>query len=62
MAGGWFFSHGLRDGFVLGNRDLRLPGLGSYFLQTASNASATRSIVWGLIVMVAVIVLIDQLV
>jgi len=47
--------------FVLGNRDLRLPGLGSY-LQTASNAGATRSIVWGLIVMVAVIVLIDQIV
>jgi len=47
--------------FVLGNRDLRLPGLGSY-LQTAANAGDTHSIVWGLGVMVAIIVLIDQLI
>ena len=60
VAGGWF-SLMVCEMFVLGNRDLRLPGLGSY-LQTASNAGATRSIVWGLIVMVAVIVLIDQMV
>ena len=31
--------------FVLGNRDLRLPGLGSY-LQTAANAGDTRAIAW----------------
>ena len=60
VAGGWF-SLMVCEMFVLGNRDLRLPGLGSY-LQTASNAGATRSIVWGLTVMVAVIVLIDQIV
>jgi len=60
VAGGWF-SLMVCEMFVLGNRDLRLPGLGSY-LQTASNAGATRSIVWGLIAMVAVIVLIDQIV
>jgi NitT/TauT family transport system permease protein len=60
VAGGWF-SLMVCEMFVLGNRDLRLPGLGSY-LQTASNAGATRSIVWGLIVMVAVIILIDQIV
>ena len=59
VAGGWF-SLMVCEMFVLGNRDLRLPGLGSY-LQTASNAGATRSIVWGLIAMVAVIVLIDQI-
>jgi NitT/TauT family transport system permease protein len=47
--------------FVLGDRDLRLPGLGSY-LQTAANAGSTRSIIWGLGVMIAIIVLIDQLV
>ena len=47
--------------FVLGNRDLRLPGLGSY-LQTASNAGDTRAIIWGLGVMVAVIVMMDQLI
>jgi NitT/TauT family transport system permease protein len=60
VAGGWF-SLMVCEMFVLENRDLRLPGLGSY-LQTASNAGATRSIVWGLIVMVAVIILIDQIV
>src|ERR1019366_1749541 len=47
--------------FVLGDSALRLPGLGSY-LQTAANAGDTRSIAWGVGVMVAIIVLIDQLV
>ncbi len=60
VAGGWF-SLMVCEMFVLGNRDLRLPGLGSY-LQTASNDGATRSIVWGLTAMVTVIVLIDQIV
>jgi NitT/TauT family transport system permease protein len=60
VAGGWF-SLMVCEMFVLGNRDLRLPGLGSY-LQTASNAGSIRSIVWGLAVMIAVIILIDQLV
>jgi NitT/TauT family transport system permease protein len=60
VAGGWF-SLMVCEMFVLGNRDLRLPGLGSY-LQTASNAGEIRAIVWGLITMVGVIVLIDQIV
>jgi NitT/TauT family transport system permease protein len=60
VAGAWFFLMAC-EMFTLGNRDLRLPGLGSY-LQTASNAGDTRAIVWGLAVMIAVIVLIDQLV
>ena len=60
VAAGWF-SLMVCEMFVLGNRDLRLPGLGSY-LQTASNAGSTRSIFWGLTMMVAVIVLIDQIV
>src|ERR1700678_3365144 len=47
--------------FTLGNRDLRLPGLGSY-LQTAANAGNTRAIMWGLGTMIAIIVAIDQLV
>ncbi len=58
VAGGWFFLMAC-EMFVLGNRDLRLPGLGSY-LQTAANAGDTRAIVWGVGVMVAVIVLLDQ--
>jgi NitT/TauT family transport system permease protein len=60
VAGGWF-SLMVCEMFVLGNRDLRLPGLGSY-LQSASNAGATGSIVWGLAAMITVIVLIDQMV
>ena len=59
VAGGWFFLM-VCEMFVLGNRDLRLPGLGSY-LQTASNAGDMRAILWGLFAMIAVIVLTDQL-
>ena len=60
VAGGWFFLIAC-EMFVLGNRDLRLPGLGSY-LQTAANEGNTRAIFWGLAVMIGVIVLIDQLI
>jgi NitT/TauT family transport system permease protein len=60
VAGGWFFLMAC-EMFVLGNRDLRLPGLGSY-LQTAANAGDIRAIGWGVAVMVAVIVLTDQLI
>src|SRR5471032_883461 len=60
VAGGWFFLMAC-EMFVLGNRDLRLPGLGSY-LQTAANAGDTRAIIWGLSVMIGIIVLIDQLI
>src|SRR5579864_3661687 len=60
VAGGWFFLMAC-EMLVLGNRDLRLPGLGSY-LQTAANAGDTAAIVWGLAVMIAVIVLMDQIV
>ncbi len=60
VAGGWFFLMAC-EMFILGNRDLRLPGLGSY-LQTAANAGDTRAIVWGLGVMIGIIVLIDQLI
>jgi NitT/TauT family transport system permease protein len=58
VAGGWFFLMAC-EMFVLGNRDLRLPGLGSY-LQTAANSGDTRAIVLGVFTMVAVIVLMDQ--
>jgi NitT/TauT family transport system permease protein len=60
VAGGWFFLMAC-EMFVLGARDLRLPGLGSY-LQTASNAGNMRAILWGVAVMIAVIVLMDQLI
>ena len=60
VAGGWFFLMAC-EMFTLGNRDLRLPGLGSY-LQTAANAGNTRAIFWGMGVMIGIIVVIDQLV
>src|SRR3984885_5277980 len=60
VAGGWFFLMAC-EMFVLGSRDFRLPGLGSY-LQTAASANNTGAIVWGLAVMIAIIVAIDQLI
>ncbi|MDR3747224.1 MAG: ABC transporter permease subunit [Acidobacteriota bacterium] len=60
VAGGWFFLMAC-EMFVLGDRDFRLPGLGSY-LQTAASAGDTQAILWGIGVMIAVIVLLDQIV
>jgi NitT/TauT family transport system permease protein len=60
VAGGWFFLMAC-EMFVLGDRDFRLPGLGS-FLQTAASHGNTRAILWGLAAMVTVIVLLDQLI
>jgi NitT/TauT family transport system permease protein len=60
VAGGWFFLMAC-EMFVLGSRDFRLPGLGSY-LQTAASAGDTSSILWGIATMVLVIVLLDQFV
>jgi NitT/TauT family transport system permease protein len=60
VAGGWFFLMAC-EMFVLGKRDFRLPGLGSY-LQTAASSGDTQAILWGITAMVAVIVLLDQLV
>lgn len=60
VAGGWFFLMAC-EMFVLGDKDFRLPGLGSY-LQTAAGSGNTRAMLWGLAAMVAVIVLMDQLI
>ena len=60
VAGGWFALM-VCEMFVLGQRDFRLPGLGSY-LQTAASAGDTASMFWGVATMVAVIVLLDQFV
>ena len=59
VAGGWFFLMAC-EMFQLGNRDFRLPGLGSY-LQTAANDGDTASILWGLAAMITVILMLDQL-
>jgi len=58
VAGGWFALM-VCEMFVLGSRDFRLPGLGSY-LQTAASAGDTASIFWGVTTMVLVIVMLDQ--
>src|SRR5215470_10928672 len=60
VAGGWFFLMAC-EMFVLGSRDFRLPGLGSY-LQTAASAGDTQAILWGIATMILVIVLMDQIV
>jgi NitT/TauT family transport system permease protein len=56
VAGAWFFLMACEQ-----FGDFRLPGLGSY-LQAAANDGDTRSILLGILTMVAVIVLIDQFV
>jgi NitT/TauT family transport system permease protein len=58
VAGGWFALM-VCEMFVLGDRDFRLPGLGSY-LQTAASEGDTTAILWGIAAMVLVIVLLDQ--
>jgi NitT/TauT family transport system permease protein len=60
VAGGWFFLMAC-EMFVLGTRDFRLPGLGSY-LQTAAGTENPAAITWGLLTMVAIIVATDQLI
>jgi NitT/TauT family transport system permease protein len=60
VAGGWFFLMAC-EMFVLGTRDFRLPGLGSY-LQTAAGTENYAAITWGLLTMVAIIVATDQLI
>jgi len=56
VAGAWFFLMACEQ-----FGDFRLPGLGSY-LQAAADSGDTGSILLGILTMVAVIVLIDQLV
>jgi len=57
VAGGWFFLIAI-EYFTLGNRNFRLPGLGS-FLATAASQGNFQAIIWGLVVLIGVIVLID---
>jgi NitT/TauT family transport system permease protein len=57
VAGGWFFLMAC-EMFVLGRRDFRLPGLGSY-LQTAAGEGDLPAILWGLLTMVGLIVALD---
>ena len=58
-AGGWFFLMAAEQ-FTLGDKDFRLPGLGSY-LKTAADAGDVGSLLLGLATLIAIIVLLDQL-
>ena len=60
VAGGWFFLMAC-EMFVLGDRDFRLPGLGSY-LQTAASADNVPAMIYGIATIVAIIIATDQLV
>jgi NitT/TauT family transport system permease protein len=60
VAGGWFFLMAC-EMFVLGDRDFRLPGLGSY-LQTAASSGDSHGMLWGSVTMILIIVATDQLV
>lgn len=59
-AGGWFFLMAAET-FTVGKRDFRLPGMGAY-LQEAASQGNISAVLWGVGVLVLVIVLLDQLV
>jgi NitT/TauT family transport system permease protein len=59
MAGGWFFLT-VNEAFVLGGRDFRLPGVGSY-MAVAIERGDVRAMVWAVIAMTTMIVAVDQL-
>ncbi len=57
-AGGWFFLMAAET-FTVGDKDFRLPGLGSY-LQEAANTGNERAVLAGIGTLVVVVVLLDQ--
>jgi NitT/TauT family transport system permease protein len=59
MAGGWFFLT-VNEAFVLGGRDFRLPGVGSY-MAVAIERGDVRAMVWAVVAMTVMIVAVDQL-
>ena len=59
-AGGWFFLMAA-EMFTVGQRDLRLPGLGAY-LQEAAGQGNIQAIALGIATLVLIIVALDQLV
>ncbi len=59
MAGGWFFLM-ITESFVLGTKDFRLPGIGSY-MSVAVAKGDVRAMVWAIVAMILMIVVLDQL-
>jgi len=58
MAGGWFFLM-VSEAFVLGNKDFRLPGIGSYMSVAVASGNKT-AMVYAVVFMVLMIVTLDQ--
>ncbi len=59
MAGGWFFLT-VTEAFQLGDKDFRLPGLGSY-MSVAADKGDNLAKLYGIIAMVLMIIALDQL-
>jgi NitT/TauT family transport system permease protein len=59
MAGGWFFLM-VSEAFVLGDKDFRLPGLGSYMSAAVARGDGA-AMAWAVLAMMAMIVALDQL-
>jgi NitT/TauT family transport system permease protein len=59
MAGGWFFLT-VNEAFTLGDRDFRLPGVGSY-MAVAIEKGDKAAMAWAVFAMVVMIVAVDQL-
>ena len=59
MAGGWFFLT-VNEAFTLGERDFRLPGIGSY-MNEAINRGDAPAMLAAIIAMTVMIVAVDQL-
>lgn len=59
MAGGWFFLM-INEAFCLGDRDFRLPGVGSY-MSVAVERGRVDAMLLAILAMTAMIVLLDQL-
>lgn len=59
-AGGWFFLMAAEI-FTVGSRDFRLPGLGAYLHEAASQGNLT-AILWGLAALILTIIALDQFV
>jgi NitT/TauT family transport system permease protein len=59
MAGGWFFLT-VTEAFKLGDRDFRLPGIGSY-MSVAVEQGRVDAMVWAVLAMTLMIVGLDQL-
>jgi NitT/TauT family transport system permease protein len=59
MAGGWFFLT-VNEAFTLGDRDFRLPGVGSY-MAVAIAKGDRRAMFWAIVAMSVMILAVDQL-